>query len=210
MTNNNLTYYVLFGMLLLLTATATTVLNPVLAQGQNMTGGNATAGNMTDVKFMFIQGAQSGSISEVNTTTSILELSDVSDKTIMFSDRPDRIVGSVNTTDFIGNWSMGPDSFAADPPNAVLVLDDEKQRQDAAVIELHNPEYDPEGNTLKFYITARNATATTTTTASIDLPGEFGQSTLLIDEKKAGGEEIDIADMFEMQMAMNKLSQSGK
>ena len=114
-------------LLVALTATATTVLNLVTAQGQNMTGGNITAGNMTDVKFMFIQGAQSGSISEVNATTSILELSDVSDKTILFSDRPNRIVGSENTTDFIGNWSMGANNFAVDPPNAVLVIDDEKQ-----------------------------------------------------------------------------------
>jgi hypothetical protein len=34
---------------------------------------------------------------------------------------------------------MGPDSFAADPPNAVLVLDDEPQKQEFAVIELFNP-----------------------------------------------------------------------
>ena len=60
-------------------------------------------GNVTGANFLFIQSAQSGSISEVNATTSTLELNDVSDKTIMFSDRPDRIVASVNTTDFIGN-----------------------------------------------------------------------------------------------------------
>ena len=62
---------------------------------------------MTGAKFLFIQGAQSGSVSEVNATTSTLELSDVSDKTILFSDRPDRIVTSTNTTNFIGNWGTG-------------------------------------------------------------------------------------------------------
>ena len=134
---------------------------------------------MTRVKFLFIQGAQSGSISEVNATTSTLELSDVSDKTILFSDRPDRIVGSANTTDFIGNWSTGENSFAIDPPNAVLILDDEEQRQEIAVIELFNPEYDSVANTLKYDIAAENATTTTT---SIDLPGEFEQSTLVIDD----------------------------
>ena len=78
-------------------------------------------------------------------------MNDVSDKTILFSDRPDRIVASVNTTDFIGNWSTGANNFAVDPPNAVLVLDDDvEQRQDLAVIELYNPEYDPEANTLKY------------------------------------------------------------
>jgi hypothetical protein len=140
--------------------------------------------NMTGAKFLFIQSAQSGSISEVNTTTSTLELRDVSDKTILFADRPDRIVSSVNTTNFIGNWSTGPDSFAVDPPNAALVLDDEEQRQGIAVIELYNPEYDSGANTLKYDIIAENATATTT---SIDLPSEFGQSTLLIDAENQQG-----------------------
>jgi hypothetical protein len=142
--------------------------------------------NMTGAKFLFIQSAQSGSISEVNTTTSTLELRDVSDKTILFADRPDRIVSSVNTTNFIGNWSTGPDSFAVDPPNAALVLDDEEQRQDIAVIELYNPENDSGANTLKYDISAENA-STTATTTSIDLPSEFGQSTLLIDAENQQG-----------------------
>jgi hypothetical protein len=142
-------------------------------------GGN---GNVTGARFLFIQGAQSGSVSEVNATTSTLELNDVSDKTIFFADRPDRIVGAENTTDFIGNWSSGPNSFAVDPPNAVLIVDD--KRQDYAIIELFNPQYGPEANTLKYDITAENAT--TTTSSSINLPGEFGQSTLVIDDDGGG------------------------
>jgi hypothetical protein len=94
----------------------------------------------------------------------------------MFSDRPNRIVASIDTADFIGNWSTGPNSFAADPPNVALVVHDDatEQRQDLAVIELFNPEYDSEASTLKFDITAENAT-------SIGLPSEFEQSTLVID-----------------------------
>jgi hypothetical protein len=59
--------------------------------------------------------------------------------------------------------------------------DEEQQREDLAVIELLNPEYHPEANTLKYDIIAENATATTST-SSIGLPGEFGQSTLVIDD----------------------------
>ena len=144
--------------------------NYVIAQGGN---GN---GNVTGATFLFIQGAQSGSVSEVNATTSTLELNNVSDKTIFFSDRPDRIVGSANTTDFIGNWSIGENNFALDPPNAALILDDEVQRH-LAVIELFNPEYNQEANTLKFDITAVNAT----TTGHVGIPSEFGQSSMVID-----------------------------
>lgn len=165
----------------------------VVAEAEENATANATPtdnnNNMTGVTFLFIQHAQSGSVSEVNATTSTLELSDVSDKTIMFSDRPDRIVRSQSTSDFVGNWTMGEDSFAADPPNAVLILDDDdevEQRQDLAIIELYNPEYDSEANTLRYDITAENATTTTatttTTTPSINLPSEFGQSTLVIDQ----------------------------
>jgi ABC-type Fe3+-hydroxamate transport system substrate-binding protein len=143
-------------------------------------------GNVTGANFLFIQNALSSTISEVNDTTSTLELNDVSDKTTMFSDRPDRIVAVTNTTDFIDNWSTGPDSFAIDPPNAVIVLDDEVQRH-VAVIELFNPEYDPEANTLKYDIAAVNAT----TTGPIGLPGEFGQSTLVIDGAYTPAIEID-------------------
>jgi len=139
--------------------------------------GTGNSNNMTGAKFLFIQGAQSGSVTEVNATTSTLELNNVSDKTILFSDRPDRIVASIDTADFIGNWSTGPDSFAVDPPNVALVVDDEvEQRQDLAVLELFNPEYDSEANTLKYDITAENAT-------SIDLPDEFGLTTMIIDMK---------------------------
>jgi hypothetical protein len=203
--NNNLTYYALFGMLLVTaTIAASSLLWPVtmsvfaqteadggdaatMASGVNGTAAanantTATGNNMTEAKFLSIQGAQSGSVSEVNATTSTLELSNVTDRTILFSDRPDRIVSSVSTTDFVDNWSTGPDSFAVDPPNAVLVFDDEEHSQHIAVIELFNPEYDSEANTLKYDITAVNATATTTT--SIDIPNEFGQSTLVIDEEQ--------------------------
>jgi len=192
MTFNHLTMIALFGTLLSLTATIMMLLPSTIGVSAqpaiidkdadtSNSGANETAAtennNMTEVKFLFIQGAESGSISKVNTTASTLELNDVSDKTILFSDRPDRIVSATNTTDFIGNWSMGgPNSFAADAPNAAIVLDDEKQKQDIAVVDLYNPVYNPETKTLKFDITAENATL------PINLPLKFGQSTLVIDE----------------------------
>ena len=52
------------------------------------------------------------------------------------------------------------------------------------MIELYNPEYDPEANTLKYDISGANESATIT---SIDLPSEFGQSTLLIDAENQQG-----------------------
>ena len=162
------------GILVLIQST-----NYVTAQGE---------GNVTGARFLMIQEAQSGSVSELNATTSTLELNDVSDKTVLFSDRPDRIVASVNTTDFIGNWSIGENNFAVDPPNAALVVDDDvEQRQDLAVIELYNPEYDPGAKTLNYDMVTENRT-------SIDLPSEFEQSTLVIDDDPGDDGLLDKPD----------------
>ena len=60
----------------------------------------------------------------------------------------------------------------------VVPDDDVIQRQDLAGIELYNPEYNSEASVLKYDIIAVNAT-------SIDLPGEFGQSTLLIGSNRS-------------------------
>ncbi|MGD1834716.1 MAG: hypothetical protein ACPKQO_03250 [Nitrososphaeraceae archaeon] len=103
-------------------------------------------------KFFAIQHANSGSISEINSTFYKLELNSVFGKTILFSDRPDRIVTSMSTSDFIGNWSVGKDSFVIDAPNAVLVVDEIEGKQDVAIVELSNPVFDSVKKTLKYDI----------------------------------------------------------
>ena len=133
-------------------------------------------------KFLAIQHAQSGKITKINETIYSLELNDVSQKTILFSDRPDRIVTTISTLDFIGNWDVGEDSFAADPPNAVLVVGDIEQ-QDVAVVELSDPKYDSNTNMLEYAINIDSIDSI----ESIQLPDNFGQSTLIIDPINNGG-----------------------
>ena len=85
------------------------------------------------------------------------------------------MVTSVNTSDFIGNWSAGQNSFAEDAPNAALVAEDSQTgKLDTAVIELFDPMYDTTTNNLTYTIIAENAT-------SVILPSEFGQTVLVID-----------------------------
>ena len=133
--------------------------------------------NSTDTvpKFFSIKHSQSGSISEINTTTYTLELNDISDKTILFSDRPDRIVTSVSTSEFLSNWSVGEDNFAVDAPNAVLVFDKIKEKhQDSILVELFNPIYDVDKKKLIYEVILNNVT-------HVNLLSEFGQTTLVID-----------------------------
>ena len=51
-------------------------------------------------RFFAIQYDNSGSISKINSTAYLFELSDISDKTILFSERSDRIVLSMNTSNY--------------------------------------------------------------------------------------------------------------
>jgi hypothetical protein len=125
-------------------------------------------------KFIAIQNAHSGSISEINSTY-ILQIDDLSDKIILFSDRPNRIVQAQSIDDFIGNWSSGSVSFQADPPNAALVIL-AGGKEDVFEIELLNSHYDRDENRLSYNFTFLNKTS-----SSSDLPSNLEQPVLIID-----------------------------
>ena len=148
------------------------ILLPSTLQAQE----NANATESNDPKFIAIQHADSGLISQINDTAYSLELNNVSHKTILFSDRPDRIVRSISTDNFVGNWSIGQDSFEEDAPNTVIVVHD-IEGQGSSIIELFNPVYNLDEKKLMYVITPHNTT-------SIELPRDLGQSTLVIDGVK--------------------------
>jgi hypothetical protein len=87
---------------------------------------------------------------------------------------PGRFVTTLPTSDFVGDWSSGANSFQSDSPNAALVLD-EPTAQDVTIVELFNPLYDGDNRTLQYDV---NPIGNIT---SLDLPSEFQQSTLVID-----------------------------
>ena len=64
---------------------------------------------------MFVQTAQG-----ISSADGTLTLSGVTPSTLYFSDRPQRVVGHMKTIDFVDLWGAGDNSFATDPPNAVL------------------------------------------------------------------------------------------
>ena len=74
---------------------------------------------LADQESMFVQTAR-GFTSDGATVT----LQDVTPATLYFSDRPQRAVGHMTTADFVDLWGEGDDSFATDPPNAVLAFVD--------------------------------------------------------------------------------------
>lgn len=138
-----------------------------------------TGTNIESPQFLAIQHAQSGTISDINSTSYTLQLNDLADKTILFSDRPNRIVVTETTRAFVGNWTSGEDSFQVDPPNAALVLTDD-QEDDVFEIELFNPTYNEDENAIRYdFSVLGNATS------SPDLPPNLGKSVLIIDSSES-------------------------
>ena len=93
-------------------------------------------GDETEVEFLFVQNSRA-----VSLKGGILKLKAVAAETLYFSDRPDRIVGRVTTEKYVEHWGIGGNSFAEDPPNAVLSIFHEPLPQDVVVV-LRNPRLD--------------------------------------------------------------------
>jgi hypothetical protein len=87
------------------------------------------------VEEMFVQIART-----VTSDQTTLTLQDVSPSTLYFSDRPERVVGHMTTEQFVEQWTEGPNSFAEDPPNAVLsYVDTGADVPEDAVVILRDP-----------------------------------------------------------------------
>ena len=97
--------------------------------------GSAFAQGSEQIEALFVQSATSMTYDRVSGK---LALRGVSPATIVFSDRPKRIAGHMDTKEFVPFWSEGKDSFAKDPPNATLSIFGE-QALTQVVATLRNP-----------------------------------------------------------------------
>ena len=70
-----------------------------------------------------------------------LTLNGIAPTTLYFSDRPNRITGHITTEEFLDTWGDGDDSFADDPPNAVLSTFSDDEVNDVVVV-LQDPALD--------------------------------------------------------------------
>ncbi len=114
---------------------------------------------------MFVQTAQG-----IDSDATTLTLTGVTPSTLYFSDRPQRIVGHMTTADFVGLWDEGDNSFAADPPNAVLsFLEPGGEVPEEAVVVIKEPQL--RDGRLSYSIDVLEGT----------LPAQSGPVTLFID-----------------------------
>jgi hypothetical protein len=126
---------------------------------------DATIDQLAEQEAMFVQTA-SGALANDGRLT----LTGTTPSTLYFSDRPQRVVGHLGTTDFVDLWGEGENSFWSDPPNAVLAfLGEGDAAPEDAVVVLRDPEL--AGGELSYAIEVLEGA----------VPAESGPVTLFID-----------------------------
>lgn len=126
-------------------AAAATVAGRLFGSGgvaaQDATPVASPIGTGSDPVFLFVQLADSGSWAPKPDADGVylLTLRGTGEQTLYFSDRPDRIVGTVPTDQFLETLGFTP----VNPPNAAVVVTTPEGGRDVLVVELLNPVYTP-------------------------------------------------------------------
>ena len=152
-----------------------------------------------DAMFLFVQSAASGTFAvnpgagtaETGGTPTpgggadyLLTLEGHTGSTVFFSDRPERIFGAAPTDQFIAGLGFAPDN----PPNAALVTNDADGNEDILVVELLNPTYDAEANSVTYGVNilsdyeGSGLAHVAGRQQDEDLAPSFGEASLFIDD----------------------------
>jgi hypothetical protein len=104
------------------------------------------AGEQTET--LFVQTFEHGALQpkEGEAGTFVLTLQGDYGRAIAFSDRPERLVASVPTEQFLEGLGFSP----TNPPNAALVFEPSPGETDIIVLELLNPQYDAANQMLTY------------------------------------------------------------
>jgi hypothetical protein len=124
-----------------------------------------TEAKIENIEAMFVQSANGLTSSNGSVT-----LHGLSRSTLFFADRPQRVVGHLHTRKFIDQWGDGENSFAEDPPNAVVsFLEEGDAVPEEVTLELSDPHLIEE--TLTYNVKVLDGT----------LPAKAGPCSLFID-----------------------------
>ena len=117
-----------------------------------------TEAQLEDIEALFVQTA--GRLTSDGSGQITLE--GISPSTIYFADRPKREVGHLTTSRFVDLWTEGNNSFATDPPNAVLSFAEPGDRMpEEVVVTIRDPRAD--GNSLSYQVNVLDGTLPTST-----------------------------------------------
>jgi hypothetical protein len=153
------------------------------ALAQDATPATSTASPDDGPTMLFVQAFQSGTVAPKQGESGryILTLEQGLGHTVYFSDRPDRIVGSLLTPQFLAQ--LGFDV----PPNATLVVETARGQTEVMVLELFSPSYDVDTHTAIYEVAVlaefeREANGFAETDEDLaELLPQFGAAHLFID-----------------------------
>ena len=105
-----------------------------------------TAPQVENIEALFVQSAHG-----LTTSKGSVTFHGVAHQTLFFADRPQRVVGHLSSRKFVDQWGEGEDSFADDPPNAVLsFLEDGDMVPEEVTMTISDPQLD--GDTLTYTV----------------------------------------------------------
>ena len=97
-----------------------------------------TEEQLEDIEALFVQTAAS-----MTSDGASITLQGLSPSTLYFADRPQREVGHMSSRQFVELWGEGDNSFAKNPPNAVLSFAEPDDRPPTdAVVVIQDPSLD--------------------------------------------------------------------
>jgi hypothetical protein len=124
-----------------------------------------TKQDLDSIEALFVQSAHG-----LTTSNGSVTFHGLARQTLFFADRPQRVVGHLTTRKFVDEWGDGEDSFAADPPNAVVsFLEDGDAVPEEVTMTISDSQLD--GNTLIYKVNVLDGT----------LPAKAGPCSLFID-----------------------------
>ncbi len=109
---------------------------------------------------LFTQQALTGSFRPAAASgTYLLTFIGVKPHTIVYTDKPQRIVGSWTNTDFVARWNQGSTGFAKNAPQAILMSHSPVDGKEySIVVELKNPVFNAFAGTLTYTATIADKT----------------------------------------------------
>src|SRR5690349_24752289 len=112
----------------------------------SQTVANSLDPQLERIDALFVQGA-----ARFSSRQDTITLHGLADSTVYFADRPRREIGHIPSHRFVELWEAGVNSFAVDPPNAVIsFLDADGGAPDDVVVVLREPKL--EGSNLTYRV----------------------------------------------------------
>jgi len=138
-----------------------------------------TAPNIESIEALFVQSAHG-----LTSNNGSVTFHGLAHATLFFSDRPQRVVGHLTSKKFVDQWGEGEDSFAVDPPNAVIsFLEDGDAVPEEVTLTIRDPQL--KGDTITYKVNILDGT----------LPAKAGPCSLFIDPVGRPLSPVSVAGM---------------